>query len=427
MLGELKDALLERRLVLTTHKRLYRSPKKRRAFFDRLCNALDRIVCTPIIHLYTRRIKVDENKIMFITFRGEFDCNAKWIAQELIRRRLPYELVWTIRNNVPTEQFPKELTLTYRQSKDFYRHLASAKIIVDNGVSTAFLGYTKKKNQVLVETWHGSLGIKKFSASCNKDKHWVQIAYKEGRMTDYIISNAHFEDDIYREDFWKKTPILQIGHGRNDVLCEKDTWRLRNIRKRVFEYFNLDISPEADVHICLYAPTFRDDGDMTPYQIDYVRLRKALEIRFGGNWVILTRFHFRLLKKLANYEFPEDVINASEYPDIYELLTCVDVGITDYSSWICDYMLTRRPGFLFATDMATYEETNRDFFYPLDTMPFPLALNNAQLIENILNFDNDRFVPACDQFLEEKGCIDDGHASERIADAIEAIMRGEKP
>ncbi len=427
MLNGIGRALVERRGIAAFNKGVAKSPKKISAFFKKVRKGIDQLISVPFIYLMSRHIPVDENKIMFITFRGEYDCNSKWIAQELLKRRLPYEIVWTVRKKVDLTQFPKELTLTYRQSLDFYRHLSSAKIIVDNGVSTAFLGYKKKKNQTLVETWHGSLGIKKFSADSNKDKHWVHIAYREGRMTDYIISNADFEDAIYREDFWKKTPILQVGHARNDVLCEKDTWRVRNLRHKVFETFGLDPDPKADIHICMYAPTFRDDGDMSPYEIDYTRLRRALEVRFGGNWVIFTRFHFRLLKKLKKYQFPDEVINASIYPDIYELLTCVDVGITDYSSWICDYMLTRRPGFLFATDMEEYEQKDRNFFYPLDTMPFPLALNNDQLIENILNFDNERFVPACDQFLEEKGCIDDGHASERIADAFEAIMRGEKP
>lgn len=418
-------ALVERRFFTSVFRKLFSIKKKTNNFFIKVLGGIDKIVSVPFIYIFSRRIKVDENKILFITFRGEFDCNSKFIAQELLRRRLPYQIVWTIRKKVDLEQFPKALTLTYRQSVDFYKHLASAKIIVDNGVSTAFLGYKKKKNQKLVETWHGSLGIKKFSASTNKDKRWVATAYREGRMTDYIISNADFEDDIYREDFWKKTPIWQFGHARNDVLCEKDTWHLRNIRKKVLRGLELDTPEHEGARLCLYAPTFRDDGDMTPYKIDYDRLRRALEVRFGGEWIILTRFHFRLLKKLDKYKFPKEVVNASRYPDIYELLTCVDVGITDYSSWICDYMLTRRPGFLFATDMAEYEKKDRNFFYPLDTMPYPLALNNDQLIENILNFDNERFVPACDQFLEEKGCIDDGHASERIADAFEAIMRGE--
>lgn len=387
----------------------------------KIFKGLDFIVSLPSIYFLSRKIPVENDKIIFITFRGEYDCNAKWIAEEIIKRKLPYKLVWTARKDVPIDQFPKELILTERQSTDFYRHLSSAKIIIDNGVSTAFLGYKKKKDQILIETWHGSLGIKKFSASTNKDKRWVATAYQEGRMTDYIISNSIFEDAVYREDFWKKTPIWQLGHARNDILCEKNTERLAQIKEKVYKEFGLT----PDTKICLYAPTFRDDGDMRPYQINYKELLNALETRFGGNWVIFTRFHFRLLKKIKNYNYSKGVINASDYPDIYELLTCTDVGITDYSSWICDYMLTRRPGFLFATDMKRYQKKDRNFFYPLDTMPYPLALDNQQLIQNILNFDNDKFVPACDEFLKEKGCIDDGHASERIADAICAIMEGE--
>ena len=40
-----------------------------------------------------------------------------------------------------------------------------------------------------------------------------------------------------------------------------------------------------------------------------------------------------------------------------------DVGITDYSSWICDYLLTKKTGFIFATDMQNYN-TERGFYYP---------------------------------------------------------------
>lgn len=373
------------------------------------------------LYCLTHKTRVEENKIMFITFRGEYDCNAKWIAEELRSRKLPYKIVWTVREKANKRDIPSEYIQTIRGSFDFYQHLASAKIIVDNGVSTAFMGYKKKKNQILVETWHGSLGIKMFSRETNKDQEWCKIADREGEMTDFCLSNSTFEDKIFIETFWPNTRILQLGHARNDILCENNTQRLEVVRRKVFDEFSL----EPDTKICLYAPTFRDDKDMRPYKIDYDKLREALQTRFGGDWVIFTRFHFRLLKKLKKYKFPSGVINASNYSDIQELLTCTDVGITDYSSWICDYMLTRRPGFLFATDMAEYEQKDREFFYPLNSMPFPLALNNDQLIENILNFDNETFVKECDVFLEDKGCIDDGHAAERIADFIEQIMRGE--
>ncbi len=415
MIKKIVKAMVEGKRLKILIKKILSSPSWLR-------KKLDKVISILSIYMMSRTTPVQEDKIIFLTFRGEYDCNAKWITQEMVKRKSPYQIVWTIRKNTDRDLFPDEFILTYRGTYEFYKHLASAKIIVDNGISTAYLGYKKKKNQVLIETWHGSLGIKKFSKDTVNDKLWVAAAFMEGAMTDYILSNSTFEDAVYREDYWKKTKILQLGHARNDILCERDTQRMKEIRSKVFAQYEL---PE-DTKICLYAPTFRDDGDMRPYKIDYIGLKKALETRFGGNWVIMTRFHFRMLKKIQKYEYPEGVINASSYPDIQELVACTDVGITDYSSWICDYLLTYRPGFLFATDMSEYEKKDRDFFYPLDTMPFPLALRNEQLIQNILNFDNEKFLKECGVFLDDKGCMDDGHASERIVDAIEKIMRGEK-
>ena len=470
MLHKVWKAVVEGRLLAATFKAGGK-------FFKKFRICMDKLLSRPFIYLLSRCTKVDDNKILFITFRGEYDCNAKWIAEEIKDRELPYTVVWTIRKKVPVDDIPEQFIRTYRTSLEFYKHLASAKIIVDNGISTVTEGYIKKKNQILIETWHGSLGIKMFSKETNKDKKWVFMATQEGKMTDYCLSNSTFEDKIFTDTFWAKSRILQLGHARNDILCERNTERLAAIKDKVYSHFNLYemieklkidrgreikdwisdrkafpwelVAPEhpwsnIDVHdseavarwkenelrtcedlrICLYAPTFRDDGDMRPYQLDYAQLKSALETRFGGHWVIMTRFHWRLRKK--KLKLPKFVIDASKYSDIQELLTCTDVGITDYSSWICDYMLTKRPGFLFATDMVEFEKKDREFFYPLDTMPYPLAVDNAQLIDNILNFKDEHFEQECDAFLEDKGCMDDGLASKRIVDAIEKVMRGEK-
>lgn len=407
--------IVEKRLFLTINKSIVK-------FFKTIRKRIDTLIAIPTIYFLSKNTPIDENKIVFVTTRGQFDCNSKWITLELLKRNLPYTLVWEVRNNLPLDDIPEEIITVKRFSYDLIKHLASAKIIIDNSINLSYLLYKKKKDQILIETWHGSIGIKKFSKDTNNDKEWIKFAEKQGRLTDYCISNSTFEDAVFREDFWKTTPILQLGHARNDILCEDNTKRINDIKEKIYRKFDLN----PDTKICLYAPTFRDDGDMSPYRIDYQALIDALKTRFGGDWVIFTRFHFKLLKKIKNYTYSKGVINASDYPDIYELLTCTDVGITDYSSWICDYMLTRKPGFLFATDMTEYEKNDRNFFYPLDTMPYPLALNNQQLIENILNFDNEKFVPACDKFLKDKGCMDDGHASERIVDAICAMINGEQ-
>ena len=65
------------------------------------------------------------------------------------------------------------------------------------------------------------------------------------------------------------------------------------------------------------------------------------------------------------------------------------------------------------------------FYYPLESTPFPVATNNKELEQNILNFDNEKYQKEIALFLKDKGCIEDGHASERIVDLIEKIMKDE--
>ena len=84
-------------------------------------------------------------------------------------------------------------------------------------------------------------------------------------------------------------------------------------------------------------------------------------------------------------------------------------------------MLTRKPGFIFALDRELYEN-ERGFYYSLDETPFPVAENNQELIEKILNFNIKNYVDDVERFLQDKGSVDDGHASERIVEKIKTII-----
>ena len=424
----LLKALIERRFLATVGERIA-------VLFGMLITAIDTGLASLTLRIVARRTPVEKNKIIFLTFRGGYDCNPKWICEEIVRRQLPYQLVWVYRQKTQTsmENYPKKMKLVRLGTYEFLKELCSARVIIDNGITMITQLYKKKPDQILIETWHGSLGIKKFSIDANKDKDWIKKAVKEGQMTDYIISNSDFEtNDVYKVDYWKETPVWLHGHARNDILFETDTARIKAIRKKIAKLYRLD----EDTKICLYAPTFRDDHDMSPYAIDYDGLNEALHERFGGKWVILARFHYRIwneVKKLfrdldnpyaafSAGSHPLRVINATDYPDIQELAACTDVAITDYSSWICEYMVTRRPGFMFATDLQTYQEKDRPFFFPLTDLPFPVAYTSEELFENIRNFDNEKCVRRCDEFLKRMGSVDDGHAAERTVDEIMKLM-----
>lgn len=378
------------------------------------------IISVLICRYFTR---VKKNKIVFATFSGAYDCNPKYICEEILRRGLPYEIVWVTGGesaNVERDasEFPHGVTLTKVYSHEFYKHLYSAHIIIDNNATIVSACYLPKRSQRAINTWHGSLGIKRFPKKEGVAGLMEKTAsFQMGKTFDIAISNSAFEDGYYRETYFKRTVIKRLGHARNDLFFNNSPEFKEKIQSKVHSALAIPFGKK----ICLYGPTFRDNGSLLPYDLPYEKLLQALSKRFGGEWVILTRFHPRTKKMIEGLSFPEGVVSASAYPDIAELMYCADAGITDYSSWICEYIHTRRSGFLFATDIASYD-SERGFYDPLDKMPFPLAKNSDELIGRILAFNEKEFLTDIDSFLKKKECIDDGHASERIVDLIAGLI-----
>ena len=278
-------------------------------------------------------------------------------------------------------------------------------------------GLNKKAGQYYIQTWHGSLGIKKIgvdSPLTEIENDWVPYGIEDAKMLDYVLSNSKFEEDVFKRNFWGHGEILQVGHPRNDIFY-KDTTELKN---KLYESLNISKSK----HICLYVPSYRDNYGLYCYGLEYKNLIKILTQKFGGEWVILVRMHPNLVK-YASQIIPhnENIIDVSTYSDIQELLVGSDIAISDYSSCIFDFMLTRRPAFIYATDMEDFDN-DRGFYYPLKSTPFPVAENNGELMDNIKNFDYSLYKQKVEEFLREKGCMEDGKASERVVELIKKII-----
>ena len=129
------------------------------------------------------------------------------------------------------------------------------------------------------------------------------------------------------------------------------------------------------------------------------------------------RYHFKTKNARKNSVETDRIISATAYPDIQELIVAADVGITDYSSWICDLVLTQKPGFIYAPDLKAYD-SERGFYYPLEETPFPIAETNEELAERIRNFDPALYEQKRQEFLKARGCKEDGHATEKIVEII---------
>ena len=365
---------------------------------------------------------VARNKVLFVTSTCTCTCNPKAVARELARRRPDVDIVWIL--DVAAFRAcrgrPDTGRAVVRWTWDAYRELSTAHVLVENAYLLVTRGNPPKRpGQYVMNTWHGSLGIKRLDAGkCARDGSGAANA----AVIDALLVNSDFEEDVFANSPLAPAPRFRTGHPRNDIffLPEKD--RLA-VRTRVRSA--LGVPPDA--RLALFAPTFRDDAlAVGSCMYDFTAWKAALERRFGGMWTIAMRLHPLDAKALSEglVSFPDGALNATGYEDMQELLVAADAGITDYSSWIYDFLLGGNPGFLFAPDKAEYDGYH-GFYYPLESTPFPVAETNAEMCANIERFDGELFARRTREFLSEKGCMEDGKASSRAVDMIERWLEAE--
>ncbi len=381
-------------------------------FFLTVRKNIDAFVGKVTRKLFYRKGKIAENKLFVMTFDNDYTCNARYIVDEILRQKLPIDIVWAgNKASIEGNKFPYGVRTVRRASFEMYEEQATAKVWLDNALNCLWYDMPKKKDQVYINTWHGSMGIKKLQGDAN----WMSYAKKCDKMTDFMVANSTFEEEVYRTTFWPTTPIWKCGHARNDILFEKET--VQALREEVADYFEID----TDKKLLLYAPTFRDTGDVSCYNINYKALKRSLEQKYGGEWVILVRMHYKNRSGAAAFKQNSWLKDAGNYPDMQKLIAVADFGITDYSSWAYDYVLTRRPMILYAPDAKEYEG-GRGLYYPLEETPFPVVADNEGLNNAVLAFDEGAYQPKIDAFLEARGCYEQGTAAKQVVENIKKIM-----
>lgn len=398
--------LIEARLIKVTFRKIKLTAGKVRTF-------IDYGMSMPARYLLSKTSVVENNKIMFMTYNNDYICNPKYICEELLRQKLPVDIVWaTTKEKLNSVQYPANVRLIIRGSYEFFKEQATSKVWIDNAVCFTWNPFPKKKEQFYLQTWHGSMGLKRIGTDDVKNRRWSFAAKLAGKWTDVCISNSSFESEVFRETHWPTTQIQELGHARNDILFSSPEAAAK-IRKKVCDFFDIPVNKK----IALYAPTFRDAQDTMRYSLDYPAILKNLKNKFGGEWVLLNRFHFKSKKAAKSSNYSKNIYPATEYPDMQELMVAADIGITDYSSWICDFVLTGKPGFIYAPDLNQYNQ-ERGFYYPLNSTPFPVAETNDEMMTNILNFNMEKYSRQCEIFLAERGCKENGMAAKQIVEII---------
>ncbi len=346
-----------------------------------------------------------------------FGDNAKYVAEELVKRRRRVDglEVIFITNRPAFAYAPKGIAVLRTNSVKAILALATARVWVDNNRKESYI--RKRKGQYYIQTWHGGIALKKIEKDYEDrlGPKYIANVKRDSKMTDLYISNSGFCTNMYRNSFWYKGEILECGSPRNDILFHMADRVSQEVRKR------LGVTDKA--RIAIYAPTYREgNNNIQPYQLDFKKLLSAIEKKFGGSWVIAVRLHPLVSGQSGFISYNQQVINASHYRDIYELMSAGELLITDYSNIMFEFSFMKKPVFLYASDVEDYGK-ERGFYFDYDFLPFKKAGTKEELIANINNFDYPVYQAEVEAFLNQLDIYENGSASKCVADRIVRIIQ----
>ncbi len=393
-------------------EKIYIAKRKLKAFVHSLAYYVCRI------------FPVDRNKIVMWTFEGGggYGCSPKYVAEEILKRnregRTNYKIVWIV--NDRNKEFPAEIEKVEDTLWNRAYHLSTAGTWVGN--SRTFYGTKKRKKQRYIQTWHATICIKPIGK--HRGDLFPRMAYivseYDSKLIDYVLSGSTWCDHMYRDGLIYDGEIIKTGTPRCDVLFNQRDEKYRQIR--------CEYGLSEHIRIMLYAPTFRGGSqnknrtvNSEEATVDFESLIKELEQRFGGIWYVFLRLHPQLSAKkerLKTGQTSERLIDVSDRPDMNEMIAASDAFLTDYSSAIFEANMIGIPGFIYADDLQEYIADRGDLFFDMYKLPFPVALNNEELIDNIKEFDEENYRQKTEIFIKEVGIFEDGRASERVVDLI---------
>ena len=346
---------------------------------------------------------LNANKIIINSYdsMGYYD-NPKYITDELLKIKDFTVYCITKNNEIPLPPYIKRVK---KNSFFYFYHYATAKLAINN---TRFPLYiAKRKNQYFVETWHGIVPGKRVGLSMQGlTPVGKALVLNDAKVSDLFISGSRFLTDVYRTDFQYNGDVIEVGYPRADIVfSDMDTDKL-------YEELGID----KDSKICMYAPTFRDNGNTDVYDIDYERLKQALEKKYNSKWTILVRFHPNISEYASTLNYSDWLINITNFPSLYSLYKITDIMITDYSSAGFEFFVyTGKPLLLYAKDSDSYQK-NRDTYIDIKDYPFKIAKNNDELID-IISSENIMKKEA-NSFAQKTGAFCNKNSAKEIAEYI---------
>lgn len=248
-------------------------------------------------------------------------------------------------------------------SATYLKFLTTAKYLInDKGFGPYF---HKKDGQIYINTWNGIYSNHCASANVTEKKN----LQKNFLHVDYLVSpNKKIGEKILTS--------LNVDGIYNGYILTSDYPKRDLILNSNVEYIKNTLNIPKDKKVILYA-LLRKEPLANDALETLIRELDILSRNLSDECIVLVHAHSDMYKRIKE-NGKEYLCVSSSLFDVYEILSVVDILITDYSNNITDYLITRKPIFL-------YEPIGSDLNVDLEKLPGPICSNMNELIENIKN------------------------------------------
>jgi len=377
-------------------------------------------------------LPLNSDLFYYCSFHGQYNDSPRYLSEALHQKFPKATMVWEITDKC-NEIIPNYVIAVCPNSVRAVWLRCRSCLIVDNYMGW-YYGYAnkgslrylifhalKKQKQFNLCTWHGT-ALKKI----NLDEP-SQKAYNDFYTSaDLLACGNHYMEQLYKRINYNRIPIIMSGMPRNDMLFQDRA----KIRMKLCNKLGLP----TDKKILLYAPTFRNNIEWSGFQqmneLDFTYLLSKFSKCFGGNWIFVFRLHDSVLQRTDMNKVLEKgngiLYSGNIGDDMAEYLVVSDALLTDYSSSFFDYILTKRPCFLYCPDRKKYGDVERGFYMDLDKLPFSISETPDELYRNIDMFSIEEYMQKNNKFLKKIGNIENGTATAILVNIICQQLKNRK-
>ncbi len=381
----------------------------------RLIKVVKKLKSSSLVYsCYRKFIKVKKNEVLFMSYYGGNITDSPYYMMKELLKDKNFNIYVASRNVVRDRIYLdfngiKNVKIVKVHSKKFIKLLASAEFIVNNSRLPEY--FTKKKNQILVNTWHGT-PLKTLGRKMNKGLKDLGNNQNQFIMSDYLLYPNEYTKNLMMRDFCLDNlfsgKVLLSGYPRNEIFF--DTKRKEELRKK---------NKLENKKVYIYMPTWRgntlDSTNIEKYKEELENILKEMDDKIE-NAVVFVKLHQIIMNHIKIDEY-KNIKAINSFYETYDFLNMADGLITDYSSVFFDFANAKREIILFMYDYDEYMN-DRGMYYDVKNLPFTKVYTIKDLI-SVINSKND-FKPNPDykEFLNTFCKLDSKNNSKIVNDVI---------